>query len=1720
MKVSKFRKNNIGDNRMIIKRIITLVSIALLFFCAAAFNLSAEVVQTDTSINSFNPPPKSTLNVTSEGSISTMQADSSGRVAHWKFDEGSGTVAYDSVGTNHGAIQGATWVSGVIGGALSFDGIDDYVNCGSDSSLDFGDGTDDFPFSFAAWLKRDSNTVILSKYDTSNYPGPLSQQYSLSARLNKFTVSIFDTSGDYRKGIITTNTFDLNWHHLVATYDGSSTVAGLNLYVDGIKQAVDVIYDDPRYVAMEVTSVSFKIGSSIDSVGTHHFFDGIMDEVAIYNRALAPSEIRQLYMKDEKGVPQNWSLSPDDPAHPCNNSSDPVNITNGALTKVERDIYIPARGIPTYIERAYNSRNTYDGPFGYGWTFNYNTSLTENAGLDVTWTDEDGSLLFFDEDNGSYASPSGCYATLTKTDNIFTLTQKHGIKYIFENQDTDASTYELSRIEDPNGNAITLTYSGGLLTKLTDPSNRDLIFTYSGNRIASIADADNRTVFYTYDVEGDLVKAIDADGKETTYIYTGHNITTVTDPEGHQWHWAYDENDRCIKQTDDLGREMIFDYDFISRTTTLTNEKGNETIYVFNPNGFIDQITDAYGDSTIYTWGEDINRSGIIDNNGNQTKFTYDENGNLIQTEDALGNITTYTYEPVYNLVASVTDAKDNTTTYDYDTKSNLTKITDALGNETAFTYDTYGQMKTMTDANNHITSFVYDTYGNLTNTTDAQGNPTAFTYDILGNNTSITNANNHTTSFTYDQLSRLTQITYPDNTKAAYTYDANDNLITFTDPNDNTTTNTYNEFNQLSAVTDALGQTTSSTYDEVGNRITVADAKDNITSYVYDKVNRLIKTTTALGKESSFTYDPVGNQLAVTDAKDNTTSYTYDLLNQLTQIKYADNSTVDYTYDELGRRTSMADSTGTTTYEYDNLNRVVSVGTGLAPVRYDYDKVGNRISMTDQNEGVTGYQYDELNRLVSLTAPNGKMTNYSYDSVSNLTNMNLPNNTQVNYQFDNLNRLLNLTNKKNSGDNISSFNYEYNLAGMRNKVMLADGSYIEYEYDDLNRLTKEAKYDPQRNVLYSNTYEFDSAGNRLKLTKLVHGTLEEKSFEDDFNRRKLGDNWQVVDGRWRIIGRRWLFGWARNKGEVIYNSEDSIGNFEAEVDLSRIYLRYKRAQLAGISYQGAEGRRVAGVKGELKKYLEKKKVKRTIIIWKWKKVKIWRWYRWVRYPVKKTYWRWKYHWRIKRQVSYVLGHYEESTLVEDAVFTEKTKRPVFSKRIKVKVEDEKAELFAKENGDWVKKIEFVYPSTEDGKVGLFVHGKRVAYARFDNFKLTYQVGTLPQEEIINYAYNEENQLLTVDNGQGQALSLQYDDNGNLVKKDDSQGAIDYSWDYENRLVGIDYLDGSSDSYTYDGVGKRIQTSEDGIVTNYLYDGLNCIIEQDNTGLTTASYVRGLGYSGGIGSIVSKQTPVNGKQYYYYDGIGNVVNLADNCGLTTDNFAYDAYGNILNSAIPNPHGFSTKEYSRRSGLSYFGARYYDSRIGRWTQPDPLGMVNGPNLYLYVNNNPINNIDPHGLMLRRLKNLWDISGFGRARKSSFRIRTTVVTKTNATGGKASQKTKGCSTKSTSSSKAYWKGFGGSLKDQAWSMTHPFASGAYKKSALGQSAGAGRFTKYGTRVAMGTAGVATAGYFAAPYIIKKIAPLLIVGAMELATGTMPPVVYTISNQVRTVIQMVIK
>jgi RHS repeat-associated protein len=117
-------------------------------------------------------------------------------------------------------------------------------------------------------------------------------------------------------------------------------------------------------------------------------------------------------------------------------------------------------------------------------------------------------------------------------------------------------------------------------------------------------------------------------------------------------------------------------------------------------------------------------------------------------------------------------------------------------------------------------------------------------------------------------------------------------------------------------------------------------------------------------------------------------------------------------------------------------------------------------------------------------------------------------------------------------------------------------------------------------------------------------------------------------------------------------------------------------------------------------------------------------------------------------------------------------------------------------------------------------------------------------------------------------------------------------------------------------------------------------------------------YSGGVFSQ---------HDYYHADGLGNITYLADNTQSQAASYAYDPYGNLLSSAgtlaTANTYRFSSREYVPTSGLYVYLYRFYNAGTERWLNQDPLGEQGGINLYRFVRGNPVNSVDPRGLVLR-------------------------------------------------------------------------------------------------------------------------------------------------------------
>lgn len=118
------------------------------------------------------------------------------------------------------------------------------------------------------------------------------------------------------------------------------------------------------------------------------------------------------------------------------------------------------------------------------------------------------------------------------------------------------------------------------------------------------------------------------------------------------------------------------------------------------------------------------------------------------------------------------------------------------------------------------------------------------------------------------------------------------------------------------------------------------------------------------------------------------------------------------------------------------------------------------------------------------------------------------------------------------------------------------------------------------------------------------------------------------------------------------------------------------------------------------------------------------------------------------------------------------------------------------------------------------------------------------------------------------------------------------------------------------------------------------------------------------GGILAEKRPSGNTYYYVPDGLGSVVAVTGSTGSVVDTYQYDPYGKIVASTgtLPNAWRYRGGYLDTSTGLYQMGMRYYDPKIGRFTQGDiarDLGSVRGVNPYAYAADDPINLADPSG-----------------------------------------------------------------------------------------------------------------------------------------------------------------
>lgn len=216
--------------------------------------------------------------------------------------------------------------------------------------------------------------------------------------------------------------------------------------------------------------------------------------------------------------------------------------------------------------------------------------------------------------------------------------------------------------------------------------------------------------------------------------------------------------------------------------------------------------------------------------------------------------------------------------------------------------------------------------------------------------------------------------------------------------------------------------------------------------------------------------------------------------------------------------------------------------------------------------------------------------------------------------------------------------------------------------------------------------------------------------------------------------------------------------------------------------------------------------------------------------------------------------------------------------------------------------------------------------------------------------------------------AISYTATGALAERKDDAGATRFTYDHDDRLVGVTTSDGQTVRYGYAPNGARLWREEGGERTSYLHDLADVVGEVDAEGGVVTSYVHGPGADDVLAARRGDES-----YFYHWDLVRSVTALTDDEGQVAARYDYDAFGAAVSAEGPaaawNAHRFTSRVWDQTAGLYDYRARGYAPDLGRFTSPDPMGVLGGLNVYAYVENDPTLLNDPYGLR-PWYSRLWD------------------------------------------------------------------------------------------------------------------------------------------------------
>ena len=898
----------------------------------------------------------------------------------------------------------------------------------------------------------------------------------------------------------------------------------------------------------------------------------------------------------------------------------------------------------------------------------------------------------------------------------------------------------------------------------------------------------------------------------------------------------------------------------------------------------------------------------------------------------------------------------------------------DLSGNKLFYEYDA-GKCVRIRDGNRAI-NLVYSG-DKLIEINDGQGNSYLYLFEPMPNNESIfwlvVDPYNQALKYEYDGSRKLISFMDKKGNKTSINY-LGDKVSAIIDTFGNKTSINYSD--KTTEITDALGRKSSVSFDYSNLLTLYTNEKGYSEAYIYDSRYNLTSTTPVLPENDlyyykwSYVYDSNDNLISQTDPEGIASANEYSG-NDLVKTTDPDGNVQTYSFSTDGRRLllSKTDPKGNlTTYQYDNRGRIILVKDPKgAATKYsysadsdvilitapkgektaiDYDALGRKINETSPVGKVTTYKYDKLSRLISMIDAGGLKVIYRYDVNDNIIKIVNPNGTTKTFGYNALDRLVRVVDE--AGAKIS---HRYDAVGNKIKTVDAKGKETRFEYDELDRLIK--TIDPAQNVT---TIEYDRNGNPIKVTD-----SEGTSTETTFNKRGEATQIKNQDGT----------------ADLAYDKNGNVTNFSYSV----------KAEKKNISYDNNGNVTVidSNVSGKTTKAYDQNNNQTSV-------------------ATSTSTINFGYNANQElTQISSTLNQTGKpvgsSNLINDAegklITIEKANGDITSQQYDLSGRIISTETKNK-NGVILASLTYVYDLASNATSIIDnVSGKTISYEYDgrnqllkDNIgRYTYDImgnrtTMVKGDKTTTYTYDEAgdaNRLIKINHPDDRITDFEYDKNGNVIKKINSQyGTTEYTYDSDNYFIKAVVPNGSSVEYIYDKASKlrveRIEKDAAGneTITKFTYDGDRLVSETDKDGKVLLTYT--WDDQENLISVAMSDGSGNFKTYYYIKNAkGDIIGLSDKNGDQVVKYNYDSWGKVIKSetigtSVPanldklNPRLYGGYWYDDTIGLYFMKTRMYDPSIGRFLSKDTSGTAVSAldyNPYLYCNNNPITRIDPSG-----------------------------------------------------------------------------------------------------------------------------------------------------------------